>query len=63
MRTKDFNSLLQKKTPECILEEYMMGKHGKLTENQLQKIIDKKSDENKGHGSILFVFKKRRKKK
>ena len=63
MRAKDFKILLEKETPEHILEQYMMGKHGKLTDNQLQKIIDKKSDENKGHGSILFVFKKRRKKK
>lgn len=56
MKTKDFKKLKETKKAEIILEEYMMGKHSKLTERQLQKIIDLKEPKNQGHGAIYFSF-------
>lgn len=58
MKAKDFKNLLKKQAPELVLEEYMKGKHSKLTEKQLQKIIDSKDEKNKNHGAICFIYKK-----
>lgn len=59
MEIKKFNSLLKKFQPTFLLEQYMTGKYGTLTDNQLQKIIDKKDENSKGHGAIIFSYKKR----
>lgn len=44
MRNKDFKKLNAKKDAQTIKEEYMAGKHGKLTGNQLKKICKNSRD-------------------
>ena len=52
--------ILYKRNPVEVLEEYMTGKHGTLTEGQLQKIIDKKKGTAaEGHGAISFKYRKK----
>lgn len=58
MKTRDFKKLIEKQDTEITLEEYMKGKHSKLTEKQIQKLIDNKKPGNKEHGAIIFKYKK-----
>lgn len=55
MKTSKFAGLMRKKTPTKILEEYMLGKHGTLTDKQLEKICSKGNH----RGAIAFVGKKK----
>ena len=47
---------MRNSTPSKILEEYMMGKHGTLTDKQLEKVCSKGNH----RGAIAFTCKKRR---
>lgn len=61
MKVRLFSKLTKEKEPQDIISEYMLGKHSKLTDKQLQKIIDEKNKNEKynGHGAIAFNYKKR----
>ena len=50
MDTKRFKRLMKRKDAQTIKEEFMMGKHGNLTEHQLEKICRS----SRGGGSISF---------
>lgn len=61
MKVRLFSKLMKEKEPQDIISEYMLGKHSKLTEGQLQKVIDEKNKNEKynGHGAIAFVYKRK----
>lgn len=61
MKVRLFSKLMKEKEPQDILGEYMLGLHGKLTDGQLQKVIDKKNKNEKynGRGAIAFDYKKK----
>lgn len=57
MLKRDFSKLLKKKTADEILTEFVFGKYGKLTDKQLDKVLEMRG---KRHGG--FAFKKEGKK-
>lgn len=61
MKVRLFSKLMKEKEPQVIVSEYMLGLHGKLTEGQLQKVIDEKNKNEKynGHGAIAFNYKRK----
>lgn len=60
MKTRIFSKLLKDNDPVVLLNEYMTGKHGTLTDKQLQKIIDEKNKgEFNGRGAVAWRYKKR----
>ena len=61
VKVRLFSKLMKEKEPQDILGEYMLGLHGKLTEGQLQKVIDKKNENEKynEHGVIAFNYKRK----
>lgn len=56
MKTSKFSKLLKKKAAQTIKEEYMLGKHGDLTERQVG-IVCKKAGT--GRGGIAFTYRKK----
>ena len=58
MLTSKFSKLVHTIGYDRIKEEYMLGKHGSLTDKQLEKVLEKAS--NRGRGGINFEFKKRK---
>ena len=56
MKNRLFNNLLKSKEANKIIEEYMLGKHSKLTDKQLQKVIDKKNKNQKFNGRGAMAF-------
>ena len=58
MNVIKFNKLLKSKPAQTIKEEYMVGKHGDLTDRQLG-IVCKKAGT--GRGLVAFKYKKKAK--
>ena len=53
MKAKELNKLLKEKNPAKIIEDYMTNKIF-LTDIQLQKVLDLKLDNEKGHGGCIL---------
>lgn len=59
MKTRLFSKLLKENDPVDLLNGYMTGKYGTLTDKQLQKIIDEKNKGNfKERGAVAWKYKK-----
>ena len=56
MKISKFSKLLKSKAAQTIKEEYMMGKHGDLTDRQLEKVCKKAGT---GKGCIAFTYRKK----
>ena len=56
MNVIKFNKLLKSKPAQTIKEEYMVGKHGSLTDKQLEKVCEKAGT---GRGLVAFKYKKK----
>lgn len=57
MKVSKFAGLMRRKTPTKILEEYMLGKHGTLTDKQLDKVCSKGNH----RGGVAFSYRKKNK--
>ena len=54
MEASNFKNLLKSKPAQIIKEEYMLGKHSKLTDRQLRIVCEKAGT---GRGGCFFKYK------